>query len=45
MTHEDWEHVVDICISLNAVVTVFGSRDALRDLDSIHYGATQGRDR
>ena len=45
MMQEDWDYVVEICISLNAVVTVFGSRDALRDLDHIHYQATQWRDR
>ena len=45
MTHEEWDYVVDICVFLNPVVTVFGSRDALRDLDHIHYQATQWRDR
>lgn len=45
MTHEDWSRVVDICISLDPVVTVFGSREALRDLYHIHYQATQWRDR
>ena len=45
MTHADWDRVVSICVPLNALVTVFGSRDALRDLDHIHYQATQWRDR
>ena len=45
MTHADWDRVVSICVPLNAIVTVFGSRDALRDLDHIHYQATQWRDR
>ena len=45
MTYEDWDHVVTICMCLNAPVTVFGSREAQRDLDCIHYQATQFRDR
>jgi hypothetical protein len=45
LTHADWNHVVSICVSLDPVVTAFGSRDALRELDHIHYQATQWRDR
>jgi hypothetical protein len=45
MTHQDWDRVVNICISLDPLVMVFGNRDALRDLNQIHYQATQWRDR
>ena len=45
MTYEDWVHVVDLCISLEPVVAVFGNGSALTDLDHIRYQATQWRDR
>jgi hypothetical protein len=45
MTHDDWVHVVDVCISLDPLVMFFGDRPALRDLDHIHYQATMWRDR